>query len=201
VFTGIVKELGLVKNISRKSFSCEIEIQAEIAKQLKIGDSIAVNGVCLTATKVSAGTFVADAVQETLNRTTLGSMKIGDKVNLEFALSMGEPMGGHIVNGHIDGVGAIKSKVTKGNAVIFEVLFPSEPKGLSKYAVEKGSIAVDGISLTIVEAKQASFTVSVIPFTVKNTTLGFKSVGEKVNIEVDIMAKYVEKNIKNTLTG
>ena len=196
MFTGIVKELGTVKGIARKSLSCEIEIKTGIAKLFKKGDSVSVNGACLTVTGFSDESFKADVVQETLRKTTLGNLKAGDKVNLEPALLSGEPMGGHIVNGHIDGVGAIRNKITKGNSVIFEFSFPAEPKNLSRYVVEKGSIAVDGISLTVVEAKPATFAVSVIPFTVANTTLGFKSIGEKVNIEVDIMAKYVEKMIK-----
>jgi len=193
MFTGIVKELGIIKGIARKGLSIEITVQSCLAKGLKPGDSVSINGVCLTATETKDGEFRVDAVAETLGKTTFGNLGVREKVNLEPALASGQPMGGHIVNGHVDGVGIIRSRIQKGNSVIFEFSLPSEVRGLSKYIVDKGPVAVDGISLTVGEAKTYAFTVSVNPFTIENTTLGFKKVGEKVNIEVDIIAKYAEK--------
>ena len=199
MFTGIIKELGTVKSIARKGLSIEISVQSGLAKDLKPGDSIAINGVCLTATKTNGDEFRVDAVAETLNKTTLGALHTNEKVNLESALAAGQPMGGHIVNGHVDGVAIIRGKINKGDGFIFEFSLPSEIRGLSKYIVDKGPVAVDGISLTVVEARSYAFTVSVIPFTIENTTLGFKKVGEKVNLEVDIMAKYAEKTGRGSI--
>jgi riboflavin synthase len=206
MFTGIIKELGVVKSIARKGLSLELAIQAKLAVNLKPGDSVSVNGICLTITDIAnsdyakasldKGEFKADAVAETLKKTTLGSLKIRDRVNLEPALTANQPLGGHFVNGHVDGVAIIRSKIQKEGASIFEFSLPSEIRRLSKYIVEKGPVAVDGISLTVVEAKTSSFTVSVIPFTIQNTTLGFKKTGDRVNVEVDIIAKYAEKNRK-----
>lgn len=193
MFTGIIKEPGVVKNIIRNGLSLELTIQAKLAVNLHPGDSVSVNGVCLTVTDIDKDEFKADAVAETLKKTTLGDLKIRDRVNLEPPLQANQPLGGHLVNGHVDGIGIIRSKVRKGDASTFEFSLPSEVRHLSKYIVEKGPIAVDGISLTAVEAKTSFFTVSVIPFTLENTTLGFKRIGDKVNLEVDIIAKYVEK--------
>ena len=190
MFTGIIKELGVIKNIIRRGLSIELVIQANLARDLHSGDSISVNGVCLTVTDIANDEFKVDAVAETLKKTTLGTLKIRERVNLEPPLQANQPLGGHIVNGHIDGVGIIRKK---GDGSIFEFSLPSEIRHLSKYIVEKGPIAIDGISLTVVEARDFSFTVSIIPFTLKNTTLGFKRIGDKVNLEVDIIAKYIEK--------
>lgn len=196
MFTGIIKELGVVKNIIRKGLSLELAVQASLAKDLHLGDSISVNGVCLTVKNIIGGEFKVDAVAETLKRTTLENLKIRDRVNLEPPMQANQPLGGHIVNGHADGVGIIRSRIQKGNSFIFEFSLPSDARHLSKYIVEKGPIAIDGISLTVVEIKSSSFTVSIIPFTLANTTLGFKKIGDKVNIEVDIIAKYVERIVK-----
>ncbi|OIN98498.1 riboflavin synthase subunit alpha [Candidatus Desantisbacteria bacterium CG1_02_38_46] len=193
MFTGIIKELGVVKNIIHSGLTIEFTIQAKLARGLHAGDSISVNGVCLTVTDIAGDEFKVDAVAETLKKTTLGNLKIRDRVNLEPPLQVNQPLGGHIINGHIDGVGIIKNKIQKGDASTFEFSLPSEIRHISKYIVEKGPIAVDGISLTVVESKTSSFTVSIIPFTLENTILGFKRIGDKVNLEVDIIAKYVEK--------
>ena len=201
MFTGIIKELGLVKNIIHKGLSLELTIQAKLAVNLHPGDSISVNGVCLTVTDRARDEFKVDVVAETMKKTTLGSLKIRDKVNMEPPLQANQPLGGHIINGHIDGVGMIKNKLQKGDASTFEFSLPSEIRALSKYIVEKGPIAIDGISLTVVEARTSSFTVSIIPFTLKNTTLGFRRIGDKVNIEVDILAKYVEKSLGSHTTS
>jgi len=196
MFTGIIKELGVVKNIVHKGLSMEITLQAKLAGDLHPGDSISVNGICLTVTDIKGNEFRVDAVAETLRKTTLGELRVRDKVNLEPALAANQLMGGHIINGHIDGIAVLKNKTQKGTGFIFEFSLPSEIRHLSKYIVEKGPIAVDGISLTVVQAGSYSFTVSIIPFTLENTTLGFKRIGDKVNIEVDIIAKYIE-NILN----
>lgn len=200
MFTGIIKELGIVKKIVHKGLSIELTIQANLTRGLHPGDSISINGVCLTVTEITGDEFKVDVVAETLKKTTMGSLKVRDRVNLEPALLANQPFGGHIVNGHIDGVAIIRSLQKKWDASIFEFSIPSEIRYLSKYIVEKGPIAIDGISLTVVEAKTSSFTVSIIPFTLKNTTLGFKKTGDKVNLEADIIAKYVEKSFGSRTT-
>ena len=196
MFTGIIKEIGSVKSIIKKGLSAEVKIKARLTKDLNPGDSISVNGVCLTVKNICADVVQMDAVAETLKKTRLANLKIGEKVNLEPALKTGEPMGGHIVNGHIDGVAFIKGKMKKGNSYIFEFSLPPGLRNISKYIVDKGPVAVDGVSLTVVNVKPYLFTVSVIPYTLANTTLGFKRVGDKVNIETDVMAKYAEKTVK-----
>jgi riboflavin synthase len=196
MFTGIIKELGVVKNIVKSGLSAQIEIKARLAKSLNLGDSISVNGVCLTVSSIAGDVFKLDAVAETLKKTTIINLKPREKVNLEPALAAGSPLGGHIVNGHVDGIALIKGKLKKGNSYIFDFSLPFELRGLSRYIVDKGPVAVDGISLTLVQAKSYSFTVSVVPFTIENTTLLLKKTGDKVNIEVDVMAKYAEKIVK-----
>jgi len=193
MFTGIIKELGVVSQIINKGLSKELVIHANLTGDLRPGDSVSVNGVCLTVTNVSGNEFKAEAVSETLQKTTIGNLKIRDKVNLEPALKSGESFGGHMVNGHVDGACIIRDKIQKGDASTFEFFLPTEIRHLSKYIADKGPIAVDGISLTVVEAKTYSFSISVIPFTLESTTLGFRRIGDRVNLEVDIIAKYVQK--------
>jgi riboflavin synthase len=192
MFTGIIEETGTVKNITHGTFTKIVIKCSKVLEGTKIGDSIAVNGVCLTVTNMSNESFAADVMPETMRASNLKDLKIGSIVNLERALQVGRRMGGHIVTGHIDCVGKIIDKRQEKNAFIFKIAINKE---FTKYIARKGSIAVDGISLTVVEDGYDYFTVSVIPHTMLKTTLGYKGVGDSVNIEVDILSKYVEKLI------
>ncbi|MEG6570681.1 riboflavin synthase [Thermoanaerobacterium thermosaccharolyticum] len=190
MFTGIIEEIGKVKMIQRGDIT-KIAIECEkVLDGTAIGDSIAVNGVCLTVTNVGKNLFTADLMRETLKSSNLGDLKIGSMVNLERALSISGRLNGHIVTGHVDTVGTIVNKNRIMNSNVFKIKIDER---YSKYVVSKGSIAVDGISLTVVEALASYFTVSVIPHTELNTTLNFKRIGDSVNIEVDILSKYAEK--------
>ncbi|HZK43575.1 MAG TPA: riboflavin synthase [Syntrophomonadaceae bacterium] len=191
MFTGIIEELGVVRNISRGTHSFQINIGAKkVVEDVQIGDSIAVNGVCLTVIEFSKNYFVADVMPETLNKTNLKELKGSSVVNLERALSLGDRLGGHLVQGHVDAVGTIKLKEKLDIAIIYKI---AAPKEVLKYTVPKGSIAIDGISLTVVDVFADSFTVSLIPHTAQNTTLGYKEPGITVNLESDIIGRYVEK--------
>ncbi|SHE74258.1 riboflavin synthase alpha chain [Caldanaerobius fijiensis DSM 17918] len=190
MFTGIIEEIGIVKEISAGKNTKISIICSKVLDSTNIGDSIAVNGVCLTVTEKMNDGFTADIMPETYNTTTLSIIKKGDRVNLERALSLAGRLGGHIVTGHVDGIGTIVNKVNKANAVIFKITLENQ---LLKYIAHKGSVAVDGISLTVVEAGTSYFTVSTIPHTLKETTLSFKKIGDKVNVETDILAKYLER--------
>lgn len=192
MFTGIIEETGTVKNIIHGTFTKIVIKCNKVLEGTKIGDSIAVNGVCLTVTNMSNESFVADVMPETMRASNLKDLQIGNIVNLERALQVGRRMGGHIVTGHIDCVGKIIDKRQEKNAFIFKIAINKE---FTKYIARKGSIAVDGISLTVVEDGYDYFTVSIIPHTMLKTTLGYKRVGDSVNIEVDILSKYVEKLI------
>lgn len=190
MFTGIIEELGIVKLIDKKANSAKINISAEFVNQdLNIGDSVAVNGVCLTIIEYSSSHLVAEIMHETLARTSMKNLKSGDKVNLERALRADSRLGGHIVSGHIDGVGKIISKQQDGIAEVFDISYPPE---IGKYLAKKGSVAVDGISLTIVEITNEYFRLSLIPHSLKSTTLGFKKQGDLLNIEIDVLARYIE---------
>jgi riboflavin synthase len=191
-----VEELGVIQGITNGPKSSKLSIKAKIVlKGLKLGDSIAVNGVCLTIVNFTPHFFEAQVMAETLYKTNLKNLKAGDQVNLERAMALGDRIGGHLVSGHVDGVGKIIEKKTHDIAQVFKIQGPVE---IIKYLVPKGSIAIDGISLTIVDVNEEEFTVSVIPHTRGLTTLGFKEVGEMVNLEIDMIAKYVERflNIK-----
>lgn len=190
MFTGIIEELGKVKNVTHGEWTKITIGCSKVLEQTKIGDSIAVNGICLTVTNISNESFTADVMPETIRASNLKDLKVGSIVNLERALEIGGRMGGHIVSGHIDCTGTIVSKIHEKNAVVFRIAVSEK---YTKYIVQKGSIAVDGISLTVVDAKHDYFTVSIIPHTIGETTLGYKKVGDSVNIEVDILSKYVEK--------
>ncbi|ABY91345.1 riboflavin synthase, alpha subunit [Thermoanaerobacter mathranii subsp. mathranii str. A3] len=192
MFTGIIEETGTVKNITHGTFTKIVIKCSKVLEETKIGDSIAVNGVCLTVTNISDESFAADVMPETMRASNLKDLKTGSIVNLERALQVGRRMGGHIVTGHIDCVGKIIEKRQEKNAFIFKIAINEK---FTKYIARKGSIAVDGISLTVVEDGYDYFTVSVIPHTMLKTTLGYKGVGDSVNIEVDILSKYVEKLI------
>ena len=187
MFTGIVEEIGTVKSVQSKVITIEA---SKIFDDLHLGDSVAVNGTCLTVSSFDNKIFNADVTQETLNRTNLGSLKNGSKVNLERAMTLSGRFGGHIVSGHIDGVGSIKSMKKDDNAII---LIIEVPKHLMKYIVEKGSVAVDGISLTVASLTDNTFSIAVIPHTLKETVLYYKKEGDKVNIENDVIGKYVER--------
>jgi riboflavin synthase len=189
MFTGIIEETGALKTKTQQAVSAQLVIGArKVMEDLRVGDSVAVNGVCLTAAVVKDGSFTADVMAETLAKTNLGELKIGAKVNLERALRFGERLGGHLVTGHIDGVGRILRREREGIAWIFTIHAPPE---VARYLINKGSVAVDGISLTVVEARGEEFTVSIIPHTAAVTTLGFKGPGDTVNLEADLIGKYV----------
>ena len=187
MFTGLVEELGIISKITQT----EIWIEASVVmKDLGIKDSISVNGACLTVVDLKENTFRVDVVPETLSRTDLGYLAIGDKVNLERSAQLGGRLGGHIVQGHVDGTAAITSIVEDGTSWSIEFQISNS---LSKYIVEKGFICVDGASLTVVNCDEKSFSIALIPYTKDNTVLGLKRVGSTVNIETDIIGKYLEK--------
>lgn len=194
MFTGIVEELGEIREIDREADSITLTIRATtVLDDVHHGDSIAVNGVCLTVVEFGDDFFTADLMQETLDRSSLGQVEVGSKVNLERATAVGQRLGGHIVQGHIDGTGEVISR-TPGER--WEVVRISLPEQLSKYVVEKGSIAVDGTSLTISAVGEGFFEVSLIPTTLTDSVIGSTAVGTKVNLEVDVLAKYVEKMLE-----
>ena len=186
MFTGIVEELGVVAKISNNAMTVQA---SKVTEDLKLGDSIAVNGTCLTAVNFSRTEFSVDLSPETMRRTSLGQLTEGSPVNLERALLASDRMGGHIVQGHVDSTGRVMSSKVDGDSIIFRIRVP---KRLNPYIVEKGFIAVDGISLTVVKRGASSFTLAVIPYTLKNTNLASVSIGDRVNLEADILAKYVE---------
>ena len=194
MFTGIVEEMGQIRSIVRGASSAVLSIEANlILEDLKIGDSVAVNGVCLTATSIGAGGFTADVMQETLSRSSLGALQKGSHVNLERAMLANGRFGGHIVSGHIDGTGTIGSIQKDDNALWYTILADAK---LIRYIVEKGSVTIDGISLTVADVQSDRFAVSLIPHTAKVTVLGEKRTGDIVNLETDIIGKYVEKLMK-----
>ena len=194
MFTGIVEELGEIREIHREADSITLTIRATtVLDDVHHGDSIAVNGVCLTVVEFGDDFFTADLMQETLVRSSLGQVEVGSKVNLERATAVGQRLGGHIVQGHIDGTGEVISR-TPGER--WEVVRISLPEQLSKYVVEKGSIAVDGTSLTVSAVGEGFFEVSLIPTTLTDSVIGSTAVGTKVNLEVDVLAKYVEKMLE-----
>ena len=186
MFTGIVEEVGVVAKISGNAMTVRA---SKVLEDVKLGDSISVNGACLTAVDFSKSEFSVDLSPETMRRTTLGQLSVGGPVNLERALLASDRMGGHIVQGHVDGTGRVMSIKTDGDSIVFRIRVP---KRLNRYIVEKGFVAVDGISLTVVKRGASSFTLAVIPYTLENTNLSAVSVGDRVNLEADILAKYVE---------
>jgi riboflavin synthase len=190
VFTGLIADLGSVAVIGQGGEGATLRIGTSLASEMAEGDSIAVNGVCLTATRVSSGEFEAQAIRETLERSTLGVLSPGDAVNLELALRADGRLGGHIVQGHVDGVGTIAELREEGFSRVVAV--DADP-ALLPYVVEKGSIAVDGVSLTVSALRESGFDVSLIPETLQRTTLGRAAVGRAVNLEVDILAKHVQR--------
>ena len=191
MFTGLVAELGTVQRLARQGNSYHLTVGAQkVLQNLKIGDSVAVNGTCLTVVRMDEGGFTADVMPETVRLTNIGSLQPGSKVNLERTLRLCDGLDGHIVSGHVEGLGTISEQRPEGIAVVVTIATPPE---LLKYIIKKGSIAIDGISLTVTEVTDTSFSVSLIPHTAKETTLGFKKVGDSVNLETDILGKYVER--------
>ncbi len=189
MFSGIVEEKGIVKKVQQKKHLLVVHIAAEkVLRTTKIGDSIAADGVCLTVTQKAKRCLTFDVMLETIKRTTLKNLKVGDHVNLERALKVGDRISGHFVSGHIDGVGTIEKKITKKNYIEYQISVPSH---LKKYLASKGSICVDGISLTLGEIGRNDFSVYIIPHTLAVTTLGAKGRWDQVNIETDILAKYL----------
>ncbi|WP_329404468.1 riboflavin synthase [Streptomyces melanogenes] len=191
MFTGIVEELGEVTAVEKLGDSSRFRLRGPVVTEgARHGDSIAVNGVCLTVVENGDGEFTADVMEETLKRSSLGALDVGSRVNLERPMAVGGRLGGHIVQGHVDGTGAVVARTPSENWEIVKVSLPAE---LSRYVVEKGSITVDGVSLTVVDAGPDYFTISLIPTTLALTTLGLKQPGDPVNLEVDVIAKYVER--------
>lgn len=191
MFTGLVEEIGEMRRISRKGEAMVLAIKAgRVMNDLKLGDSVAVNGVCLTATSIENGMFTVDVMPETYRSTNLKELQTGSKVNLERAMAAGGRFGGHIVQGHVDGTGIIRSVRRDQNASVYEIA-PAQ-SDMFKYIIPKGSVTLDGISLTVVDTSSASFTVSIIPHTLAETVLAFKGAGDTVNIENDILGKYVD---------
>jgi riboflavin synthase len=192
VFTGLVEDVGTIARVERGQGTCLFEVRPSAlpVEELATGDSIAVDGVCLTVTARGGGAFAVTAVDETLRRSTLGERSAGEPVHLERALRLGDRLGGHMVQGHVDGVGSIAERRAEGDNLELTV---TAPPALLRYVVEKGSIAVDGVSLTVVRADDYAFAVALIPHTIAVTALGRKQVGGRVNLEVDMIAKYVER--------
>ncbi len=191
MFTGIIEEIGKIQGIRKGKDSAEVVVRASrVFEDIHIGDSIAVNGVCLTVTSFSQASFTADVMHETLNRSSLGSLRMGSTVNLERAMSANGRFGGHIVTGHIDGTGSVSAIEKDDNAIWYTI---KTSPNILKYIIEKGSIAVDGISLTVAKAHKESFSVSVIPHTAAQTILSDKRIGDIVNLENDCIGKYVER--------
>lgn len=190
MFTGLIKDIGKIKNITSNTEGKEFTIETnDLINEIDIDDSVATNGVCLTATNINENTFKCQAIHVTLQKTNLGSLKINDKVNLELALRASDRLGGHIVQGHVNGTGKIKAIKKTGKNI--DISFSAE-EHLHKYIIQEGSIALDGTSLTIARCKENHFTVSLIPHTYENTIFHTKKINDSINIEVDIMAKYLE---------
>lgn len=191
MFTGIIEELGVVEALEDQGDAVRLTVRGpHVTVDAGLGDSIAVNGCCLTVAERNGETFTADVMRETLEKTSLGGLGPGARVNLERAVTPTTRLGGHIVQGHVDGTGSVVRREPSEHWELVEV---SLPDGLSRYLVDKGSVTVDGISLTVVSVGEDSFTVSLIPETLARTTLGFKQPGDPVNLEVDVIAKYVER--------
>jgi riboflavin synthase len=195
MFTGLVETTATVRRVDRNGDGAHLELATPLASELKQGDSVAVNGVCLTAVEIDGDGFRADVMAETLRRSSLGPLAEGDRVNVELPLRAGDRMGGHVVQGHVDGTGTVESVTEEGFAHVVRIAAPAE---ILKYVVEKASIAVDGVSLTVAGVDDEGFTVSLIPETLERTTLGEAAPGRVVNLEVDVLAKYVEKLVVRT---
>lgn len=195
VFTGLVQQLGTVASVEETGDGVRLAVSAELSGELAGGDSVAVNGVCLTATTIEDGTFSADVMHETLRRSSLGALAAGSRVNLELPLRPVDRLGGHVVQGHVDGLGRVRGVQEDGFARIVEI---EAPPDVLRYVVVKGSIAIDGISLTVAAVTDSTLSVSLIPETLERTNLGAAGAGTPVNLEVDVLAKYVERLLVKT---
>ncbi|HLE40929.1 MAG TPA: riboflavin synthase [Nitrospirota bacterium] len=199
MFTGIIEEMGSVKGLRREAGAARLAVSASLVLEgTAIGDSICVNGVCLTVVEMDGAAFSADVANETLKVTNLGDLRVGQKVNLERALRLSARIGGHLVTGHVDAVGRIREKKQEGNSWR---IFIETPESALPYIIKKGSVAVDGISLTVADVEKTGFSIAMIPHTAKLTTLGSKSTGDSVNLETDIIGKYVEKLLAGRVEG
>ena len=196
MFTGLVEDIGTIKSNQNNPAGKRIVIETALpTEEIKLGDSVAIDGVCLTVIQIEGKRLHFDVSQESLLRSTLGEKKVSDKVHLERALRLSDRLGGHIVQGHVDGVGQITKLTPRGEATQIDFACPAK---VGKYLIEKGSVAIDGISLTVNERSDESFSVVLIPHTLEKTTLGSKGVGGKVNLEIDLIAKYVERLLGHT---
>ncbi len=199
MFTGIIEEMGSVKTLRHEAGAARLTISAStVLEGTALGDSICVNGVCLTVVDLGRSEFSADVANETLMVTNLGELRIGQKVNLERALQLSARIGGHLVTGHVDAVGRIREKQQEGNSWR---VFIDAPESIHRTIIKKGSVAVDGISLTVADVDKTGFSIAMIPHTAKLTTLGFKSAGDSVNLETDIIGKYVERLMSGRAEG
>ncbi len=199
MFTGIIEELGTVKGVRTQSEGMRLTIVANVTMDgMKKGDSIAVNGACLTVTEFDNASFTADVSGETAKRTSLGKLRVGEKVNLERPMKLSDRLGGHLLSGHVDGVGIIRGVEKRGGMSVFTFEAPAD---VQRYLIVKGSVAIDGISLTVNEVQGNRFTVTIIPHTAEMTTLGIKKTGGAVNLEADMIGKYVERFIKTRISA
>ncbi|MDF2961595.1 MAG: subunit alpha of riboflavin synthase [Paenibacillus sp.] len=199
MFTGIIEEIGTMRRITKQGQAMILTVGAKrILEDVRLGDSISVNGVCLTVVQFDESSITVDVMPETFRRTSLQKLHIGDRVNLERAMASGGRFGGHIVQGHVDSTGIITSRTPEENAVVFQI--EPEDRAILKYMIPHGSITIDGISLTLVEVSEQRFTVSIIPHTLAQTVLQHKHPGEQVNLEADVLGKYIEK-LLNFRTG
>lgn len=194
MFTGLVEEMGTVRARTASAVGARLVVGCGVVREgLAIGDSVAVNGACLTVVEMGDDSFSVDCVEETLRRTSIGDREPGDTVNLERAMRVGDRLGGHIVQGHVDGTGTVRGIIPDGDGVLMSVAAPDE---VLRYVVEKGSVTVDGVSLTVAGRQPDGFTVALIPHTMAATTLGSDAIGRRVNLEADVVAKYVEALVR-----
>ncbi|HFE38101.1 MAG TPA: riboflavin synthase [Gammaproteobacteria bacterium] len=200
MFTGIIQAVGQLRAVEKKQGDCRLRIDVGglDMKAVGLGDSIAVNGVCLTVVEFDASSFTADVSSETLSKTTLGDLTPAQKVNLEKALTLSTPLGGHLVSGHVDGVGTIKKRYRDGLSERFDIEVPA---ALKKYIAQKGSICIDGISLTVNAVHDARFALNIVPHTLAATTMGQYQTGQAVNVEVDLLARYIERLLQTGKSG
>jgi riboflavin synthase len=200
MFTGIVEELGTIRSVTPNATGCRLEVAASVVlEDAHIGDSISLNGCCLTVVALQTDAYVVDAVEETLRMTTLGSLQPGERVNLERSVRLADRLGGHLVQGHVDGLGTLLRQEPQADGSL--MLTFGSPSDVLRYVVYKGSIAVDGVSLTVAGLDATSFSVAIIPHTQAVTTLGFRRPGDRVNIETDVIARYVERLLTATNKG
>ncbi len=199
MFTGLVEEMGTVRERVPSAAGARMVIGCGVVREgLAIGDSVSVNGACLTVVQMTDDTFAVDCVEETLRRTSVGDREAGDTVNLERAMRLGDRLGGHMVQGHVDGTGTVRGITGEGDGVLMSIACPDD---VLRYVVEKGSVTVDGVSLTVASREPDGFTIALIPHTMQATTLGANALGRRVNLEADVVAKYVEAFVRPHIPG